>query len=96
MSATENRRHTLSDAYRDAQHVIDQLTGRGASESTATVEIDTTAKGEPKPRVHLTAPVGADLDALQEHVIALSEVAIIAYLNAAPPAPVPVDEEVPF
>ena len=91
------RRLTLADAYRDAQELLRQMTERGASESTATVEIDTTAKGEPKPRVHLTAPVGADLDALQAHVGALAQIALTAYFNSTPAnVIVPDGEEVPF
>jgi hypothetical protein len=92
------KRLTLTDAYRDAQHVIDQLTTRAPSETSATVEIDTTAKGEPKPRVHLHAPMDADLDALQAHANALAAIALTAYFNATPANGVPVDaeESVPF
>jgi len=91
------RRLTLADAYRDAQHVINQLTTRAPSESSATVEIDTTAKGEPKPRVHLYAPIDADLEALQAHANALATIALTAYFNATPANGVAVaDEEVPF
>lgn len=96
MSATETpRRLTLADAYRDTQERMRELLTR-ASESTATVEIDTTAKGEPKPRVHLTAAVGADLDALTDHVNELARIALTAYFNATPANGVPVEEGEPF
>jgi len=91
------RRLTLADAYRDAQHVIDQLTTRAPSEPAATVEIDTTAKGDPKPRVHLYAPIDADLDALQAHANALARIALTAYFNATPANGVAAtDEDNPF
>lgn len=59
MSATEHRRLTLADAYRDAQHVIEQLTTRTATEPSASVEISRNAKGEPQFTVKVYAPASA-------------------------------------
>ena len=92
MSEPAPRRLTLADAYRDSQHVIDKLTDRG-NEPAATVEIDTTAKGDPKPRVHLYAPLDADLDALKVHAKNLSAIALEAYFDATPANGVAVPSE---
>jgi len=60
MSEPAPRRLTLADAYRDAQHVIDQLTTRTASEPSASVEITRNAKGEVQHSVKVYATSGAD------------------------------------
>lgn len=61
MSATETpRRLTLADAYRDAQHVIDQLTTRTASEPSASVEISRNAAGNAQISVKVYALANAD------------------------------------
>ena len=60
MSANDHRRLTLTDAYRDAQHVIDQLTTRGSSEPSASVEITLNAKGEVQFTTKVYAPSSAD------------------------------------
>lgn len=57
---SEPRRLTLADAYRDAQHVIEQLTTRAPSEPSASVEITRNAKGEPQFSVKVYATSGAD------------------------------------
>ena len=53
------KRLTLTDAYRDAQHVIDQLTTRAPSEPSASVEITRNAKGEPQFTVKVYASSSA-------------------------------------
>lgn len=53
------KRLTLTDAYRDAQHVIDQLTTRAPSEPSASVEITRNAKGEPQFTVKVYAASSA-------------------------------------
>lgn len=93
--STETRRLTLTDAYRDTQERMRELLTK-QSEASATVEIETTAKGEPKPRVHLTAPVGADLDALAAHASNLAAIAMTTYFNATPANGTAVEEEIPF
>lgn len=63
MSATETpRRLTLADAYRDAQHVIDQLTTRTASEPSASVEITRNAAGNAQFTIKTYAPSSASED----------------------------------
>lgn len=63
MSDTETpRRLTLADAYRDAQHVIDQLTTRTASEPSASVEITRNAAGNAQFTVKVYAPSSASAD----------------------------------
>lgn len=65
-TATEtHRRLTLADAYRDAQHVIDQLTTRTSSEPSASVEITRNAKGEPQFTVKVYANSSADPEDVQ-------------------------------
>lgn len=54
------RRLTLRDAYQDAQHVIDQLTTRTATEPSASVEITRNAKGEVQFTTKVYAPASAD------------------------------------
>lgn len=60
MSQDTPRRLTLADAYRDAQHVIDQLTTRTASEPSASVEISRNAAGNAQVNVKVYAPASAD------------------------------------
>lgn len=57
---TAQRRLTLADAYRDAQHVIDQLTTRTSTEPSASVEISRNAKGEVQHSVKVFSPASAD------------------------------------
>jgi hypothetical protein len=54
------RRLTLADAYRDAQHVIDQLTTRAPSEPSASVEITRNAAGNAQFTVKTYVTAGAD------------------------------------
>lgn len=54
------KRLTLTDAYRDAQHVIDQLTTRAAGEPSASVEITRNAAGNAQFSVKVYAPSSAD------------------------------------
>jgi hypothetical protein len=54
------KRLTLTDAYRDAQHVIDQLTTRAAGEPSASVEITRNAAGNAQFSVKVSAPSSAD------------------------------------
>jgi hypothetical protein len=58
------RRLTLADAYRDAQHVIDQLTTRAPSEPSASVEITRNAAGNAQFTVKTYVTAGADEQAL--------------------------------
>jgi hypothetical protein len=51
---------TLTDAYRDAQHVIDQLTTRAPSEPSASVEITRNAAGNAQFTIKSYAPANAD------------------------------------
>lgn len=65
MSTTETpRRLTLADAYRDAQHVLENLTTRTATEPSASVEISRNAKGE----VQFSVKVYSGADAAPEDV----------------------------
>jgi hypothetical protein len=50
---------TLADAYRDAQHVIDQLTTRAPSEPSASVEITRNAAGNAQFTIKSYAPSNA-------------------------------------
>jgi hypothetical protein len=50
----------LADAYRDAQHVIDQLTTRAPSEPSASVEITRNAAGNAQFTIKSYAPSNAD------------------------------------
>lgn len=59
------RRLTLADAYQDAQHVIDQLTTRGTSEPSASVEITLNAKGEVQFTTKVYAPSSAPAEDVQ-------------------------------
>ena len=65
MSATEHRRLTLTDAYRDAQHVIEQLTTRTATEPSASVEISRNAAGNAQISVKVYALASADEEAVK-------------------------------
>lgn len=66
MSATETpRRLTLADAYRDAQHVIDQLTTHTASEPSASVEITRNAAGNAQFTVKVYAPANAPMSEVE-------------------------------
>jgi hypothetical protein len=60
MSEPSPRRLTLADAYRDAQHVIDQLTTRAPSEPSASVEITRNAAGNAQFTIKSYAPSSAD------------------------------------
>lgn len=60
MSEPTPRRLTLADAYRDAQHVIDQLTTRAPSEPSASVEITRNAAGNAQFTIKSYAPSNAD------------------------------------
>jgi hypothetical protein len=64
------RRLTLADAYRDAQHVIDQLTTRAPGEPSASVEITRNAAGNAQFTIKAYTPASADeseLKAAMEH-----------------------------
>jgi hypothetical protein len=54
------KRLTLTDAYRDAQHVIDQLTTRATGEPSASVEITRNAAGNAQFTIKSYAPSNAD------------------------------------
>jgi len=76
VSATEHRRLTLADAYRDAQHVIDQLTTRTASEPSASVEITRNAAGNAQFTIKTYAPASADeaqVKAAMEHAFDVAQ-----------------------
>ena len=89
MSATETppRRLTLADAYRDAQHVIDQLTTRTASEPSASVEITRNAAGNAQFTVKVYAPSSADPETVKAATERAYDQATDAYdtLNTAYP-----------
>jgi hypothetical protein len=53
MTTEAPRRHTLTDAYNDAQATIERLTTRNAS-TTATAELTRNAKGETQVAVKAT------------------------------------------
>ena len=80
MSAVESpRRLTLADAYRDAQHVIDQLTTRTASEPSASVEITRNAAGNAQFTVKTYAPASADPEAVKAAAERAYDQAVDAY-----------------
>lgn len=88
MSATETpRRLTLTDAYKDAQHVIDQLTTRTASEPSASVEITRNAAGNAQFTVKVYAPSTADEATVKTATERAYDQAVDAYdaLNTAYP-----------
>lgn len=64
-TATSQRRLTLADAYRNAQHVIDQLTTRTSTEPSASVELSRNAKGEVQLSVKVFAPSSAEAEDVQ-------------------------------
>jgi hypothetical protein len=73
---------TLTDAYRDAQHVIDQLTTRAAGEPSASVEITRNAAGNAQFTIKAYTPSSAgkaEVDAAMENAYA---VAMDAYDSA--------------
>jgi hypothetical protein len=73
------RRLTLADAYRDAQHVIDQLTTRAPSEASATVEIARNAAGNAQFTVKSYAPSSADPAEVKAAMERAYDVAMDAY-----------------
>lgn len=80
MEATETpRRLTLADAYRDAQHVIDQLTTRSAGEPSASVEITRNAAGNAQFTVKVYAPSSADEASVRAAMERAFNVAMDAY-----------------
>jgi hypothetical protein len=79
MSTTENRRLTLADAYRDAQHVIDQLTTRTASEPSASVEITRNAAGNAQFTIKSYATAGTDESDVKAAMERAYNVAMDAY-----------------
>lgn len=97
MSATENRRLTLADAYRDAQHVIDQLTTRTtAVEPSVSVEITDAAKGEVRVVTKVYSPIGYSREELDAHALIVVQAAENAHaLNKARRAPELADEPAP-
>jgi len=79
MSAEAPRRLTLADAYRDAQHVIEQLTTRAPSEPYATVEIARNAAGNAQFTVKSYAPATADGKEVEAAMNEAYNVATAAY-----------------
>lgn len=73
------RRLTLADAYRDAQHVIDQLTTRAAGEASASVEITRNAAGNAQFTVKSYAPSSADPVEVKAAMERAYDVAMDAY-----------------
>jgi hypothetical protein len=63
MSTEAPRRHTLTDAYNDAQRIIEQLTTR-STEPYVSVEFTRNAKGETQISTKVGAPGGTHPDAL--------------------------------
>jgi hypothetical protein len=66
---------TLTDAYRDAQHVIDQLTTRAAGEPSASVEITRNAAGNAQFTVKAYAPATAyeaEVQAAMDHAFTVA------------------------
>jgi hypothetical protein len=87
MTDTAPRRLTLADAYRDAQHVIDQLTTRAPSEPSASVEITRNAVGNAQFTIKSYAPSNADeaeVKAAMENAFAVASDAFDA-MNALYP-----------
>lgn len=83
MSVSETpRRLTLADAYRDAQHVIDQLTTRTASEPSASVEISRNAAGNAQFSIKVYATASADVSEVQSAMERAYDVAMDAYSAA--------------
>jgi hypothetical protein len=62
MSAESPRRHTLTDAYNDAQATIERLLTRSAS-TTATAELTRNAKGETQVAVKATGATITEAEA---------------------------------
>jgi hypothetical protein len=87
------KRLTLTDAYRDAQHVIDQLTTRAAGEPSASVEITRNAAGNAQFTIKSYAPSNADAAEVTAAMERAYTVATDAYDAACtqyphvPPAP---------
>jgi hypothetical protein len=73
------RRLTLTDAYRDAQHVIDQLTTRAPSEPSASVEITRNAAGNAQFTVKSYAPSSATEEEVDAAMMNAYSVAMNAY-----------------
>lgn len=73
------RRLTLADAYKDAQHVIDQLTTRTASEPSASVEITRNAAGNAQFTVKTFATASASEDDVRQAMGRAYNVAMDAY-----------------
>jgi hypothetical protein len=73
------KRLTLADAYRDAQHVIDQLTTRAPSEPSASVEITRNAAGNAQFTVKSYAPASATHDEVDQAMENAYTVALDAY-----------------
>jgi hypothetical protein len=79
MATDVPRRLTLADAYRDAQHVIDQLTTRAPSEPSASVEITRNAAGNAQFTVKTYAPASATHDEVNAAMQNAYAVAMDAY-----------------
>src|SRR5689334_22377438 len=79
MSEPTPRRLTLADAYRDAQHVIDQLTTRAPSEPSASVEITRNAAGNAQFTIKSYAPANADEAEVKGAMERAYNVAMAAY-----------------
>lgn len=73
------KRLTLTDAYRDAQHVIDQLTTRAPSEPSASVEITRNAAGNAQFTIKSYAPSNADEGEVKSAMESAYTVATDAY-----------------
>jgi hypothetical protein len=68
MSTESPRRHTLTDAYNDAQAVIERLTARRASQPSVSVELTRNAKGETQIGVKVSTEGETDEQALADLV----------------------------
>ena len=79
MSEPTPRRLTLADAYRDAHHVIDQLTTRTASEPSASVEITRNAAGNAQFTIKSYSPQSATKDEVDAAMQNAYDVAMDAY-----------------
>jgi hypothetical protein len=75
------RRHTLTDAYNDAQRIIEQLTTR-STEPYVSVELTRNAKGETQISTKVSAPGGVDYDEL-DRVSTIVYAQALATYNAA-------------
>jgi hypothetical protein len=82
MSTEAPRRHTLTDAYNDAQRIIEQLTTR-STEPYVSVEFTRNAKGETQISTKVSAPGGADTAALADLCDNVYAEAVIVYDKAA-------------